>query len=130
MPGREVFGGELIEDALPIERGTGVVPGDGLDRRLVELRVVEVLGVDLFDASEAAELALDTVEIAVMIAVGAGESGFTPLVLDRDAADTMDREREPRDPGAAGSLVVEIEACRGRVFDGGGGAEVVVDLDE
>ena len=79
----------------------GMKPGDGLDRRLVERLVVgDVragrialgefavgLDIDLLDAAEAAELALGAIEIAVVVAVGGGESGLPPLVGDGDLLD-------------------------------------------
>ena len=77
--------------------GAGVDPGDRLDRRLVERLVVrdvravdvagreraEVLDVDLLDAPEAAELPLDAVEVAVVVAVRACVNDVSaPLVDD------------------------------------------------
>ena len=128
-PAGEIFVLELREDALAFEQRAGVIPGDGLDRRLVERLVVGdvraggialrelAVGLDihLLDAAEAAELAFDAVEVAVVIAVGAGERGLPPLVSDGDFLDAVHRERQFRDPRLSGQLVLQIELGRRRV---------------
>ena len=93
------------------------------------VRAREFLGIELVDPAEAAELALDAVVEAVMIAVARDEAVAADAVVGLDALDDVDRERQPRDPGRAGRLVGEIELGRGRVVDPGLGAEIVDDCD-
>ena len=141
---RKVLMRELAQDALPIQRCTGVVPSNRLDRRLVQRLIVgdpgavgiasskgaKVFHIQLLDPAEASELSLNAVEIAMVIAVGAAESGAAPLVAGCDFADTVDRERQTRDPRGSGLLVLQIEAGGWGVFDFGGGTQVVVHTDQ
>src|SRR5262245_43612896 len=103
---------EMGEDPVPVEKSSRVEPCNSLDRRLVKRMVVrdvrtcsgalgkrsELVSVHLFDATETAEFAFDTVEISVVIAVGGREASVPPLVEYRHLLDTVDRERQPRDP--------------------------------
>src|SRR5262245_20983200 len=102
----------MRENSTLVEKSSGVEPGNSFDRRLVERLVVcdvgtcsgafgkgsKLLGVHLFDATEAAEFAFDTIEISMVIAVGGREASVPPLVEYRHLLDTMDRKGQPRDP--------------------------------
>ena len=141
---RKVFVRKLVEDALPVERRAGVIPGDGFDRGLVKRVVVgdpgtaDVVGdclvvaldIQYLHAAETAKLAFDAVEVAVVIAVGGAEFCAAPFVGDGDFADAVHRERQARDPRRARLQVLQIKARRWRVFDLGGGAQVVFDFDQ
>ena len=133
-PAREVFVLELREDALAVEQRAGVIPGDGLDRRLVERLVVGdvgaggiacgefavVLDIHLLDAAEAAELALDAIEIAVVVGVACWTKRSAATCRDGlDSLDHMHRERQPGDPRLAGALVLQVELGRRRVLHDG-----------
>ncbi len=85
----------------------------------------ELLGVPLLDHAEAAELALLAVEVAVVVGVAGDEAVAADVVVGLDALDHVHRERQPRDPGLAVALVLQVELGRGGVVDAGFGAEVV-----
>ena len=85
----------------------------------------ELLGVPLLDHAEAAELALDAVEVAVVVGVAGDEAVAADAVVGLDPLDDMHRERQPRDPGLAVALVLQIELGGRRVLDTRFGAEVV-----
>src|SRR5262245_28073287 len=134
----------MREDSILVEKGSGVEPGNSLDRRLVERMVVcdvgtcngafgkrsELLGVHLFDATKTAEFAFDTIEISMVIAVGGREAGVPPLVEYRHLLDTMDRERQPRDPWLPIEFILQVEPGGWRVLNLGFGAKIVPGLDE
>jgi hypothetical protein len=90
----------------------------------------ELLSVLLLDHSEAAELALDAIEVAVVILVRGNEAIAADAVERRHAFDDVHRERQPRDPRIARSLVLQVELRRGCVVDLRLGAEVVRRADE
>ncbi|HSG23436.1 MAG TPA: hypothetical protein VLA64_10830, partial [Azonexus sp.] len=139
---RKILGGELREQASVVYDRTGMNPGNGLDRRLIERavlgnpRTADIAGgectvafaIGLLDPAKATEFALGAVEVAVVIAVGRRKRRAAPLVRGDDPADAMDRKRQARYPRRAGVQILQIKARRGRVFDRGGGAEVVIDL--
>ena len=85
----------------------------------------ELLGVPLLDHAEAAELALDAVEVAVVVGVAGDEAVAADAVVGLDALDDVHREGQPGDPGLAGALVLQVELGRRRVVDARLGAEVV-----
>ena len=142
--GRKIFGGELGEDALTVECRTRVIPGDGFHGRLIQraiwrdVRAGDValgeaavcFNVDLLDPPKAAELALHAVEVAVVITVGAGEAGLSPLIRHGHFLDAMNRKRQLRDPRLSRGFVGEVELGGGRVLNGRLGTEVVARLDE
>ena len=132
------------EDAIPFESGSGVIPGDGLDRRLIEVVLIGDVGagnvalhelaigfyVPLLDATEATKLSLDPIEVAVMVTIGAGKLGLAPFVTNRDFFDAMDWEGQLGDPGCSGLLILQIKLGGRSIRDLGFAAEVVDGLDE
>ena len=127
----KVFLSEEGKNSIALGSGTGVVPGDGLDRGLIEFMIVGDVGtagvslreravtfhIHLLDAAEAAKLALDTVEVAVMVAVGAAECATPPLVAHRDFFHAMHGERQLGDPGFAGLFILQVKLGGGGVLD-------------
>ena len=121
-----------------------MIPGDGLDGGLIEVVLIGDVGtgdislhelaigfyVPLLDATKATKLALDPIEVAVMVAIGAGKLGLTPLVTNRDFFDAMDWEGQLGDPGSAGLLILQVKPGGGSIGDFGFAAEVVDGLDE
>ena len=90
----------------------------------------ELLGIALVDSSEAAELAFDAVEVAVMIGVAGDEPIPADQVVGLDPRDDVHRERQPRDPRRSSRLVGKVKLRRRRVFDSSLGAEVVAHQGE
>ena len=90
----------------------------------------ELLGVPLLHHAEAAELALLAVEVAVVVGVAGDEAVAADVVVGLDPLDHVHRERQPRDPGPAVALVLQVELGRWGVVDTGLGAEVVDGLDQ
>ena len=117
----------------------GVEPRDRLHRRLVKGRVGgdrgaagvgrgergEVLDIELLHAPEAAELALDRVEAALVICVGRGERRAAPGVTHRHPPHHVHGERERAGPRPPGEPVGERELRRGGVLELGLQSEVV-----
>src|ERR1700724_1970057 len=105
---------------LAAEIDAGVEPGLGVDRRYersgIEIRgcrrllgggnTANLVRIPVFHHTEAAELALVAVEIAVVIAVAGDEAAAADAVVGLDALDHMDRERQSRDPRFAILLVL------------------------
>jgi hypothetical protein len=85
----------------------------------------ELLRVPLLDHAEAAEFALFAVEVAMVVGVAGDEAVAADVVVGVDTLDHVHRKRQPRDPGFAVALVLQVELGRGRVIDAGFGAEVV-----
>ena len=96
--------------------------------RLLERR--ELLGVPLLHEAEAAELALDSVEVAMAVGVAGDEPGATEPVVGLHPLDDVHREAQPREPGTVGEPIGDEEARRRRVLDVRLRAQVVGDTDE
>ena len=64
----------------------------------------ELLGVELLDHPEAAELALVAVEVAVVVRVTGHEAIAADVIERRHALDDVDGERQPRDPRSPRAL--------------------------
>ena len=100
--------GKEVRDVIPAEIDAGVKPGPGEHRRHVRslIDVVacretpalaergELLGVPLLHHAEAAELALDAVEVTVVIGVAGDETVAADAVVGLDALDHVHRERQ------------------------------------
>ena len=65
----------------------------------------QLLGVELLDQPEAAELALLPVEVAVVVRVPGDEAVPANAVEQLDVFDDVNGERQARDPGPAGFFV-------------------------
>src|SRR6185369_11210566 len=89
-----------------------------------------VFGVNLLNATEAAELTFAAVEVPVMVTVGGREFRIPPVVRYGYSLDTMYGERKLRDPGFASKLVSEIKLRGRRVFDLCLSAQIVTRLDK
>ena len=68
----------------------------------------QLFGVPLLDHAEAPELALDAVEVAVVVGVAGGEAVAADAVVGLDPLDHVDREGQAGDPGSAG-VVLQVE---------------------
>ena len=85
----------------------------------------KLLGIPLVDAPEAAKLALDAVEVTMVIGRARDETVAADEIAGLDPRDDVHRERQARDPGCSGLLVFKVELRGGCVFDARFGAEVV-----
>ena len=103
----DVFDAHEQQPAIALERDTAR-HGRPLDAQLIEQRR-ELLGVPLLDHAEAAELALETVEVTMMVRVSSGEPGPSPIICNRHVFHAMHRKRELRDPRFSRELVLQIE---------------------
>ena len=90
----------------------------------------KLLGVQLLDQAEAAELALYAVEIAVMVGVTSDEAIAADAIIRLDPLDDMDGERQSRDPRFAVALVLQVELGGGCVLYAGVRSKVVDGLDK
>ena len=70
---------------------------------------VELLGVPLLDHAEAAELALDSVVVAVVVGVTGHEVVAADVVKGLHPLDDVDWEGNPGDPGVTVLLVLQVE---------------------
>ena len=134
----------MSRDALLAKKGAGVKPCLCPHRRNVGGGILvgrlrksagagecrDFLGVPLVHSPEAAEFALDAVEISVVVGVAGDEPVATDVVVDLHPFDDMDRERYAGDPRRAGELVGHIKFSGRRIFDACLGAEIVAGLDE
>ncbi len=69
----------------------------------------KLFGVELLYHPEAPELALDTVEVAVVVGVAGDEAVAADTVAGLHPLDHVHREGQSRDPGLPGELVFQIE---------------------
>ena len=134
---REVTGaGACIENS-------GVIPGLGEGGRHAPLgRVVvggreraafvrhELLGIELLDAAEAAELALHSIEISVVERLQTDEVVSRDEIVNMAALDYMHGKRKARNPRPAGGAVGEIELGGRRVLEQRFAAEIVPNARE
>src|SRR5215471_17738479 len=94
-------------DLLASEKNSGVKPRLGVDGRNLkarvlirsgELRLVERVGVPLFDHSETAELALWSIEVPMVISKLRHETIPADAIEVFDALDHLDWKRQLREP--------------------------------
>jgi hypothetical protein len=96
----------------------------GLDA-LAAAKDPERLRVDLLNTAETAELALDPVEIAMVIAARRAERRSSPAIPHRHLLDDVHRKRQLGNPRSACAAVGDIELGRGGVLHERFGAKVV-----
>src|SRR5215467_16199318 len=84
---------------------------------------VEFVGVPLLYHPEAAELALDAVEVTMMVFVESNELVTADVVESFYAFDNVNRERQACEPRGAVVFILQIELRRGSVPHAGFGAE-------
>jgi len=77
---------------------------------LISIKRGELLGIKLFHHAKAAELALDSVEVAMMIGEPRNKPIATNVIEYLGSLDDVHGKRKACDPGPAGKLVLEIEA--------------------
>jgi hypothetical protein len=102
----------------PVGKGSGVRKGG------------EVFGIPLINASEAAELALNSVVIAVMVGAAGHEQVAADVVEGLHLFHDVNGEGQARDPGRTCQLVLHVKFRGGRVLDDGFRAEVVSDTHQ
>ena len=104
----------------------GLVDIRGLEANSTEsLKRGKLFGVPLVDTPEAAEFALHSIVVAVMIGVSRDEEIAADIVVGLHPLDNVNGKRKPRHPGCSSQLVSHIEFCRGRIVDHGLGTQVV-----
>src|SRR6266849_6756761 len=90
----------------------------------------EFSGIPLIDSAEAAELALYSVKVAVVVGVARDETVAAYVVVALDALNHVHREGKAGEPGRAGQFVGDVELGGGRVLNDGLSTEVVGDANE
>src|SRR5262249_29148806 len=89
----------------------------------------ERLRVELLDHTEATKLALDPVEVPVVIAVCGDELGVAHVVAGFDAFDDVDWKRQPRHPWRPCRAILQVELRRSRVRHASFCTEIIGDSD-
>src|SRR5260370_39413240 len=97
---RNCFDGRLIKRPVIRDVGTaGVAAGE----------FVVVVDINLIDTAKATEFALDSVVVAMVIAVSIRECDVTPSVMNADTFDAVHRKWQPSNPWIPCELVFQIE---------------------
>src|SRR6476660_2895746 len=68
-----------------------------------------IFRVDLINAPKATKLSFDSVKVSVVIAVACSECRVTPLVVDSNTFDAVNRKWQPGNPGPALQFVEQVE---------------------
>src|SRR6266700_1130134 len=114
---------QMPGDEAAAQKDSGVKPGLVQNRRHVGFGVDvfpdrervtpaqggEIFGVELIDSSKAAELALYSIEKAMMVGVRRHEAIAAHVVVCLHSLHHVDRKGQARDPRVSGSLIGKIE---------------------
>ena len=76
-----------------------------------------LFGIPLLNHPEAPELALNAIEVAVMVGITRDKAVAADAVIRLHPLDYMHRERQPGDPRTAAQLVLQVKPRRGSIMN-------------